>query len=62
MFESWGSIEDWWETVPPHDACTRFRVFFPNDYQTVPRSFVDVMDGLGAWRGLDRHRGRGRHL
>ena len=25
MFDSWGSSEDWWETVPPQEACTRFR-------------------------------------
>jgi len=36
MFDSWGSSEDWWETVPPQEACTRFRVFFPDDHQTVP--------------------------
>ena len=22
---------EWWETVPPQEACTRFRVFFPDD-------------------------------
>jgi hypothetical protein len=22
MFDSWGSSEDWWETVPPQGACT----------------------------------------
>ncbi|WP_148416388.1 hypothetical protein [Haloferax sp. KTX1] len=50
MFDSWGSSEEWWETVPPQDACTRFRVFFPDDQQTVPRVIVDVMAALGAWR------------
>jgi len=50
MFDSWGSSEDWWETVLPYEACTRFRVFFPEDYQTVPRDIVDVMAALGAWR------------
>jgi len=50
MFDSWGSSEDWWETVPPQEACTRFRVFFPDDHQTVPRDIVDVMAALGAWR------------
>jgi len=50
MFDSWSSSEDWWETVPPQKACTRFRVFFPDDHQTVPRDIVDVMAALGAWR------------
>ena len=50
MFDSWGASEDWWETVPPQEACTRFRVFFPDDHQTVPRDIVDVMAALGAWR------------
>ena len=50
MYDSWGSSEDWWETVPPQVACTRFRVFFPDDHQTVPRDIVDVMAALGAWR------------
>ena len=50
MFDSWGSSEDWWESVPPQEACTRFRVFFPDDHQTVPRAIVDVMAALGAWR------------
>jgi len=50
MFDSWSASEDWWETVPPQEACTRFRVFFPDDHQTVPRDIVDVMAALGAWR------------
>jgi len=50
MFDSWDSSEDWWETVPPQESCTRFRVFFPDDHQTVPRTIVDVMAALGAWR------------
>ncbi|MCD2201550.1 hypothetical protein LPA44_16920 [Halobacterium sp. KA-4] len=50
MYDSWGSSEDWWETVPPQEACTRFRVFFPDDHQTVPRDIVDVMAALVAWR------------
>ncbi|ERG97302.1 MAG: hypothetical protein J07HQW2_03788 [Haloquadratum walsbyi J07HQW2] len=50
MFDSCGSSEDWWETVPPQEAYTRFRVFFPDDHQTVPRTIVDVMAALGAWR------------
>jgi len=45
-----GLSEDWWETVPPQESCTRFRVFFPDDHQTVPRTIVDVMAALGAWR------------
>ncbi len=36
MCDSWGSSEDWWESVPPQEACTRFRMFFPDDHQTVP--------------------------
>ncbi|WP_018257208.1 hypothetical protein [Halomicrobium katesii] len=50
MFDSWSASEDWWETVPPQEACTRFRVFFPDDHETVPRDIVDVMAALGAWR------------
>jgi hypothetical protein len=23
MFNSWGSSEDWWETVPPQETCRR---------------------------------------
>ena len=49
MFDSWGSSEDWWETVPPQEACTRFRVF-PDGHQTVSRDIVDVMAALGACR------------
>ena len=48
MCPSWGSSEDWWETLPPQEACTRFRVFFPDEHQTVPRAIVDVMAALGA--------------
>ena len=52
IFDSWGSSEDWWETVPPQEACTRFLVFFSNDHQTVPRNIVDVMAALGrVWTG-----------
>jgi len=50
MFDSCGASEDWWETVPPQETCTRFRVFFPDDHQAVPRDIVDVMAALGAWR------------
>jgi len=32
VYDSWDSSEDWWETVPPQEACTRFRVFFPDDH------------------------------
>jgi len=31
-------------------ACTRFRVFFPDNHQTVPRPIVDVMAALDTWR------------
>ena len=48
MFDSWGSSEDWWETVPPQEACTRFRVFFPDD-----------QDGSTRYRRRD---GRARSL
>ena len=50
MFDSWSASEDWWETVPPQEACTRFRVFFPDDHRTVPRDIVEVMTALGVWR------------
>jgi len=50
MYDSWSASEDWWETVPTQEACTRFRVFFPDDHQTVPRDIIDVMAALGAWR------------
>jgi len=36
MFDSWGSSEDC-GTPPPPQEVPRFRVFFPEDYQTVPR-------------------------
>jgi len=58
MFDSWDSSEDWWETVPPQESCTRFRVFFPDDHQTVPRTIVDVMAALGAWRVWSGERSR----
>ena len=50
MFDSWSASEDWWGTVPPQEACTRSRVFFPDNHQTVPRDIIDVMAALGAWR------------
>ena len=50
MFDSWSSSVDWWEIASPQEACTRFRVFFPDDHQTVPRTIVDMMGALGTWR------------
>jgi hypothetical protein len=50
MFDSWGDDVEWWETVPPREECTRFRVFYPDEYEIVPRVIVDVMAALGAWR------------
>jgi hypothetical protein len=50
MCDIWGDDVEWWETVPPQTECTRFRVFYPNEYDAVPRIIVDVMATLGAWR------------
>ena len=50
MFDNWDSSGRLVETVPPQEASTRFRVFFPNDHQTVPHNIVNVMAALGAWR------------
>ncbi len=50
MCESWGDDVEWWETVPPQKECTRFRVFYPDKYEIVPRVSADVMATLGAWR------------
>jgi len=50
MFDSWGDDVEWWETVPPREECTRFRIFYPDEYEIVPRVIVDVMAALGAWR------------
>ncbi|WP_248898268.1 SWIM zinc finger family protein [Haloplanus halobius] len=50
MFDSWGGDVEWWETVPPREECTRFRIFYPDEYEIVPRVIVDVMAALGAWR------------
>ena len=50
MCESWSDDVEWWETVPPQEECTRFRVFYPNEYEPVPRIIVDVLAALGAWR------------
>jgi len=33
-----------------HERNTRFRIFYPNEYEIVPRVIVDVMAALGAWR------------
>ena len=37
MFDSWGDDIEWWETVPPREECTRFRVFYPDEYEIVAR-------------------------
>jgi hypothetical protein len=50
MFDSWADDVEWWETVPPRVGCTRFRIFYPDQYEIVPRVIVDVMAALGAWR------------
>ena len=50
MCDSWGNDVEWWETVPPRDGCTRFRIFYPDEYEIVPGVMVDVMAALGAWR------------
>jgi len=50
MYDSWGSDVEWWDTVPPQDDCTRFRVFYPEDQTPVPRVILTVMAALGAWR------------
>ena len=50
MFDSWGDHIEWWETVPLQEECTRFRIFYPDEYETVPQIIVDVMAALGAWR------------
>nr|WP_303645415.1 hypothetical protein [Halocatena pleomorpha] len=50
MCDSWSDDVEWWETVPSREACTRFRVFYPDKYESVPRAIVDVMATLGAWR------------
>jgi len=50
MYESWDDDVEWWETVPPQEACTRFRVFYPDEYEAVPQVIVDVMATLGASR------------
>ena len=50
MFDSWGDDVEWWGTVPPRVGCTRFRIFYPDEYEIVPHVIVDVMAVLGAWR------------
>ena len=50
MFESWHTDVEWWTTVPPQEECTRFRIFYPIEHESVPRLIVDVMSALGAWR------------
>jgi len=53
MFDSWGDDVEWWDIVPPREECTRFRIFYPDEYEIVPRVIVDVMAALGACaRGL----------
>ena len=67
MCESWSDDVEWWETVPPQGEYTRFRMFYPSEYESVPRVIVDVMAALGAWHvwtgsaaacGSYNHRGR----
>jgi len=43
MFDSWGDDVEWWDIVPPREECTRFRIFYPDEYEIVPRVIVDVM-------------------
>ena len=50
MFESWNTDVEWWTTVPPQEECTRFRIFYPAEHESVPRLIVEVMSALGAWR------------
>jgi hypothetical protein len=50
MFDSWGADVEWWDDIPPREACTRFRIFSPDKHEPVPRVIVDVMAALGAWR------------
>jgi hypothetical protein len=50
MCESWSDDVEWWEMVPPQSECTRFRVFYLDEHEAVPRVILDVMAALGAWR------------
>jgi hypothetical protein len=49
MFDSWGDDVEWWDIVPPREERTRFRIFYPDVYEIIPRVIVDVMAALGAW-------------
>ena len=49
MYESWDDDVEWWEIIPPQAECTRFRIFYPDEHEGVPRVIVDVMAALGAW-------------
>ena len=60
MCNSWDDDVEWWETVPPQEECTRFRMFYPDDYSAVPHAIVDVLAALGAcrpWTGSAAPRG-----
>lgn len=51
MFEHWGDDVEWWDDVVPQEHCTRFRIFYEKDQEEgVPRSVLEVMASLGAWR------------
>jgi hypothetical protein len=50
IFESGHTDIELWTTVPPQEECTRFRIFYPTEHESVPRLIVDVMSALGAWR------------
>lgn len=50
MADSWRETVQWWETVPIQEECTRFRIFYSDEYEVAPRTVVDVMAALGAWR------------
>ncbi|MGZ0748412.1 hypothetical protein [Haloparvum sp. AD34] len=50
MYDSWSDAVEWWDHIPPQEGCTRFRIFYPAEYETVPRTIVDAMGALGAWR------------
>jgi len=43
MFDSWGDDVEWWDIVPPRGRSTPFRIFYPDEYEIVPRVIVDVM-------------------
>lgn len=50
MFERWGTDVEWWTTVPHQEECTRFRIFYPTEHESVPRLIVEMMSVLGAWQ------------